>query len=294
MPIAIVAALEENESLAVAKAKQATESPARYLVASVLAGVFVGVAVLLLLMTSAAMVAAKSPETKLVQGAVFGIALTLVVFAGAELFTGNVMVMIQGVIARTVTMEQLSVVWAGSLLGNLGGSLGFAALVNASGVLDSGAAKGQTSSIKAALAAIVTNKDALSAGQLFWRSVLCNMLVCLALWMATRTKSDAAKLIVLWWALLAFIASGFEHSIANMTVFSLAVLGHVPGATWGMLWQNLLVTVPGNVVGGGLIVGAAYGYIGQRTPEPVAAPAAAPARPLVAATTARNGKVGAR
>ena len=69
---------------------------------------------------------------------------------------------------------------------------------------------------------IVTAKDAATGPQLFWRSVLCNALVCLALWMAARTRSDAAKLVVLWWALLAFIASGFEHSIANATTFALA------------------------------------------------------------------------
>src|SRR5947209_17246448 len=118
MPIAVTEALEANEQAAVAKAKQAKDSLLRYLVVSMFAGAFVGVAVLLLLMVSSAMIAAKSPETKLIQGAVFGIALTLVVFAGAELLTGNVMVMIQGLMRRTVTVLDVGVVWAGSLVGN--------------------------------------------------------------------------------------------------------------------------------------------------------------------------------
>src|SRR5690606_29078758 len=71
-----------------------------------------------------------------------------------------------------------------------------------------------------------------------------------------------AKLVVLWWALLAFIASGFEHSVANMTVFSLGVFQGT--ATWGELARNLIWTVPGNVVGGGLVVGLGYAWLGGR------------------------------
>jgi nitrite transporter NirC len=87
-------------------------------------------------------------------------------------------------------------------------------------------------------------------------------------------QSDAAKAIVLWWALLAFIGSGFEHSIANMTIFGLGILEG--SASAGQLARNLAWTVPGNIVGGGLLVGLAYAWIGRpgaRTPsvpEPVA------------------------
>ena len=77
--------------------------------------------------------------------------------------------------------------------------------------------------------------------------------------MASRTRSDGAKLAVLWWALLAFIASGFEHSIANMTLFSLGVFEG--SATWGQLARNLSWTVPGNMIGGGILVGLAYAWI---------------------------------
>jgi nitrite transporter NirC len=224
--------------------------------------------VVLLLMVSAAFISGKSPSVKLVQGAVFGIALTLVVFAGAELFTGNVMVMIQGVMKRVTTPAELAIVWIGSLVGNLAGSLVFAAMVNASGVLSSGATKGQDTIFTTALAGIVKTKAGLTGGQLFFRSILCNMLVCLALWMAARTVSDSAKLLCLFWALLAFVASGFEHSVANMTVFGLGIFGHVPGASFGELSRNLLYTVPGNIVGGGLLVGAVYGWVGRDRTAP--------------------------
>lgn len=271
MPVPIPEALTDQSDAARAKAEAASNLP-RYLVSSALAGAYVGVAVVLLLMTTSTMLAAKATDTRLVQGSVFGIALTLVVFAGAELFTGNVMVMIQGLLSRSVTAGEAGVVCAGSLLGNLVGSLGFSGLVAGSGVITGGVPVGTQSVVHAALAGIVKAKMDLGGAQLFFRAVLCNMLVCLALWMAARTKSDAAKLLCLFWALLAFVASGFEHSVANMTVFSLALFTHVDGVTWSAMARNLLFTVPGNIVGGGLLVGVAYAYVGKSklvSPSPV-------------------------
>ena len=263
MPIPISEALDSQQEAARAKADQANSSLPRYLVSSAMAGAYVGVAVVLLLMTTSTMIAAKSTDTRLIQGSVFGIALTLVVFAGAELFTGNVMVMLQGLVARSVTPGEAAVVCTGSLLGNLVGSLGFAGLVSGSAVITGGVPPGTQSVIHAALAGIIQGKEKLTGGELFLRAVLCNMLVCLALWMASRTKSDAAKLLCLFWALLAFVASGFEHSVANMTVFSLGIFTHADGATWSAMARNLLYTVPGNIVGGGLLVGIAYAYVGR-------------------------------
>jgi len=270
MPIPISDALAVNEDIAVSKAAHARHRLGSYLVSSMLAGAYVGVAVVLLISVSSAFVSAQSPAAKLVQGAVFGIALTLVVFAGAELFTGNVMWMLQGLVAGKVRAGALAVVWAGSLVGNLVGSVALAAAVNAGGTF--GSVGGKQSVFDKVLAALVKTRVGLTGGQLFWRSVLCNMLVCLALWMAGRTKSDAAKLLVLWWGLLAFVACGFEHSVANMTLFSLAVFAHHAG--WGDLVRNLAWTVPGNVVGGGLLVAGAYSYIGRAgTAPPVPVPA---------------------
>jgi nitrite transporter len=270
MPIPISEAVTESADLAQIKAKQVLHLP-RYLLISALAGAYVGVAVVLLVSTAGPLAAATSPATKLVSGAVFGIALTLVVFAGAELFTGNVMVMLQGLAAGTVNLTELAGVWVASLVGNLVGSIGFAWVVNAGGTLATSTSPGKAGPGAAMVASLVKAKDAATGPQLFWRSVLCNMLVCLALWMAARTRSDAAKLMVLWWALLAFIASGFEHSIANMTIFSLGIFGHT--ASWSQLWRNLAWTVPGNIVGGGILVGLAYAWLGAGSA--VVTPAAA-------------------
>ena len=273
MTVAISEALDDQAELATSKAQLLRRSWTSYLLSSMLAGAFVGVAVLLLVMVGASFIVSKGAVARLVEGSVFGVALTLVVFAGAELWTGNAMVMVQGLMKRTASMVDTIAVLIGSLVGNLVGSIGFAVLVNASGVLHTGAEKGKPAVFVTAIAGLVKSKAALTGGQLFFRSILCNMLVCLALWMAARTKSDAAKLVVLWWALMAFVASGFEHSVANMTLFSLGALAHV--GTWSELTRNLLWTVPGNLIGGGLVVGVAYGWLGRPAPVPVLAEAPA-------------------
>ena len=264
MPIPVAEALNDQASAAEGKIAD-LRAPGRYLVSSALAGAYIGVAVVLLLAATGPLNAAQSPWTKLVQGLVFGIALTAVVFAGAELSTGNMMTMVQGMIARRRGVGAGIAVIAGSFVGNLVGSVVFAWLVHESGVLTAGATPGHAAPAAALLASVVKAKAAESGTMLFFRGVLCNFLVCLAVWMAVRSKSDGAKLAVIFWCLLAFISSGFEHVVANMTVFSLGMFEHVPGATIPAFAGNLLLVGLGNLVGGGLLVGASYGMLGRIT-----------------------------
>jgi nitrite transporter NirC len=272
MPMPIEDALDEVALQAQSRAVL-LRSPVRYAVQAALAGAYVGVAVVLMAATAGPFLAATNPGTKLVQGGVFGIALTLVVFAGAELFTGANMVMLIGWIKGKVKGIDALLVNLAALIGNLVGAIVFAGMVHAAGVLDAVAKTGGKPAGDGLIAALVKSKMHASDGQLFWRAVLCNTLVCLGLWMAARTKSEVAKLIVLFWVLLAFVASGFEHSVANMTIFALAVMHG--DATWGDLVHNLLLTVPGNIVGGAVVVGAAY--LLSATPKRSVASAAPPA-----------------
>jgi nitrite transporter NirC len=272
VPSSVPATVDEHAEAAVAKAR-AARSIGRYLVSSAMAGAYVGLAVVLLIAVSAPLVAVGNPAAKLVQAAVFGLALTLVVFAGAELFTGNAMVMLQGLLKRTTSAGDLARVWVLSLVGNLLGSVAIAALVHAGGTLAT-AKPGAPAAGLALLKSSIAGKNAASGGQLFARAVLCNMLVCLALWMAARATSDGAKLAVLWWGLLAFIGAGFEHSIANMTLFSLGIFNH--SASVSDLARNLAWTVPGNIVGGGLLVGIAYWYVASPSRAVLPVQAAAP------------------
>ncbi|MEP3629729.1 MAG: formate/nitrite transporter family protein [Hyphomicrobiales bacterium] len=104
-----------------------------------------------------------------------------------------------------------------------------------------------------------------SAIELIARGMLCNWLVCLALWASMRTKNDAAKCIIIFWCLFAFIAAGFEHSVANMTVFSLALLSeHSDAITISGAAHNLLWVTVGNILSGALIMGVGYWVVARR------------------------------
>ncbi|MCW2666258.1 MAG: formate/nitrite transporter, partial [Frankiales bacterium] len=280
MPRSVAEAVDDTAQSAVAKAG-ACLRPWRFTASSALAGAYVGVAVVLLLSVSAPFAAAGSPATRLVQAAVFGVALTLVVFAGGELFTGNVMAMAHGRLARRVGARHVAVVCLLSLLGNAVGSGALAWAVHAGGTLGPGTPG------RALLSSVVAAKQAATGTQLFWRAVLCNALVCLAVWMATRAATDGAKLMVLWWGLLAFVGSGFEHSVANMTTFSLAALSGV--APWSALPENLAWTLPGNVAGGLLVALAgrvqAAAPVAGAGPRWLALPVAEQEQPVLAPVT---------
>ena len=95
--------------------------------------------------------------------------------------------------------------------------------------------------------------------QLFLRGILCNWLVCLALWTSSRAKSDTAKCILIFWCLFAFISSGYEHSIANMTLLSMSLISpHSDMVSWLGFGRNLFYVTFGNIVGGSFFVGALY------------------------------------
>ena len=269
MPISVDDGLSLQAEAALDKATTAKRRPGAYLLQAMLAGAYIGVAVVLMLMVGGTFITSDSIATKLVEGAVFGIALTLVVFAGAELFTGVVMTMTVGVMRGKAKVLDLIAVWAAALAGNFVGAAIFSAIVAGSGIVTALNPKHEATYLLA-LTAIIKGKVALSGAALFWRAVLCNFLVCLGLWMAQRATSDAAKLICLFWVLLAFVASGFEHSVANMTVFMLGIFTHAHLATAGNMLRNLGFTVPGNIVGGAVMVGAAYCVSSLRTAKEAA------------------------
>lgn len=190
-------------------------------------------------------------------GATFGIALTLIVFAGAELFTGHTMYMAVGSLRRRTRLKDLAALWLSSWTGNLAGSFLLAVLF----VIGGGGMLEDANSLINKVAAYKMNS---AASALVARGILCNWLVCLALWMSSRTSNDAAKCIVIFWCLLAFIASGFEHSVANMTLLSLSLLAsHPETVTIGGFIHNLAWVTIGNTIGGAVFMGLGY-YIVAR------------------------------
>ncbi len=237
-------------SLAKKKVEFLESSLLGYLTASALAGVYVGLGIVLIFILGGSIGAV--PYRGLVMGVSFGIALTLVVFAGSELFTGNNMIMTLGVLNKEVKIIQLLKVWCCSWIGNLIGSLFLAYLVVNAGLGDA---------VVEFIGKVAAKKMNMPISNLFFKGILCNWLVCLALWTSARAKSDSAKCILIFWCLFAFIASGYEHSIANMTIFGLSLFSeHSELVTWGGFGYNMLWVTLGNIIGGGFFVGGLYHF----------------------------------
>ncbi|SFJ76691.1 formate/nitrite transporter family protein [Cellulomonas sp. KH9] len=257
-----------------------TRSPGLFLVRTMLAGAYIGIGVLIMVTAGGPLTVAGSPWAPLVNGAVFGIALTIVLVAGGELATSAMMILTQGAMTRRVTWGRAGLTLLACLGGNLLGAMAFAGLLHVSGVLAPGTAGGE------AIAGMIAHKAEATTAQLVVRGVLCNLLVCLAVWCWARLTSETARIIAVFACVLVFITSGFEHVVANMTTFSLGLYGGLPDATVAEFARNLVAVGVGNTIGGALLVGAAYAY-GARVPalpgadahEPATTDAAPPASP---------------
>lgn len=228
-----------------------------YFLASIFAGLYIGIGILLIFTAGGFLSASQSPLTKIVMGLSFGIALSLVIFAGAELFTGNNFVMSIGYLKKAVTFNEALKVWIVSFLGNLVGSIITAYLYFLSGL-----SKGVVGEF------IVKTSDLKISGsliELFIRGIFCNILVCLAVWMAIKMKSESGKLIMIFWCLFAFITIGFEHSVANMTLLSIGHFISSEGVTLGGVIYNLAVVTLGNFVGGGILLALPYYIISKES-----------------------------
>lgn len=241
---------------AVSKRDHMNEQLPRYFISTLLAGAYVGLAIVLIFTLGGPLAAAGSPFQGLVMGASFGLALTLVIFAGSELFTGNHMFFTMSTLAGRTTYKETFKNWGIVFVGNLIGALLLCLLILGTGLFKAAPAEHLIFTAAA-------NKMTAPLTELFFRGILCNWLVCLAIWMSFRAKDDISKLVLIWWCLFAFIASGYEHSVANMTLLSLASL--LPNApeviTLGGWLHNMIPVTLGNMVGGILFMGMAYWFI---------------------------------
>lgn len=230
-------------------------NPLGFFLASMLAGAYIGFGVLLAFTVGGLL--SGAPYTKVVMGLSFGVALSLVVIAGAELFTGNNFVLSAGALGGTVKWSETVKLWIVCWLGNLAGSAVLALFFWGSGLNAGGVAE--------FIANAAAGKMAVPLVPLFLRSVLCNVLVCLAVWCGFRCKSESGKLIMIFWCLFAFITTGFEHSVANMTLLTVSLL--TPGTaavSLGGWCYNLLVVTLGNMVGGIVCLAIPYFIISNK------------------------------
>lgn len=211
---------------------------------------------------------------KFISGLIFPAGLMLVIMAGAELFTGNCL-MIVALVEKKITLSKLLRSWLVVYLGNLAGGVLTAYLISWSGQLNytGGLLGGFT--LKAA-----AGKVSLSFMNAFVMGILCNWLVCLAVWMSFGAKDGISKAVVIFFPIWLFVASGFEHSIANMYYISTGILAKcdslyvnkalelgtsqsaIDALNWGaMFTKNLLPVTLGNIIGGAGFVGIVYWFV---------------------------------
>jgi formate/nitrite transporter len=216
---------------------------------AMLAGAFIGFGSAFWCMAMAGADPTFGPQ-RVLGGVVFSLGLILVVVGGAELFTGNAL-MVMAAVDRRITLGALLRNWGIVYVGNLVGAVGLALAFGLSGLLD-----GPMGMVAAKAA---TAKTLLPPLEAFVRGALCNALVCLAVWLSFAARSATDKILGVLWPVAAFVTLGLEHSVANMFLFP-AGLWAGAEATLGGIAANLLWVTLGNVVGGAGGVALAYRF----------------------------------
>ncbi|TPG59975.1 formate/nitrite transporter family protein [Ewingella americana] len=216
-----------------------------YLIRAMLGGVYIGIGIILIFTLGNTL----PPEFRpLIMGATFGIALTLILVAGAYLYTGHTFVFScyildsrfrsRSKLSFSKCLAMLCTTWVGNLLGAMLLAYGIAHIFSPLTL--------ESSIVHSAALAKVT----FTPTSLILKGFFCNLLVCLAIWMWNRLKETVSGLICVWWCLLAFIACGFEHSVANMTLLFLSYFGEGSHITLGQIFYNLGYVTLGNTLAG--------------------------------------------
>jgi len=257
------------EAVGAAKARRDALS---LLTLAILAGAFIAFGAIFMITTIAGAGAMPFGMVRLIGGVAFSLGLILVVIGGAELFTGdNLMVMAWA--GRRISLAALLRTWAVVYAGNLIGAVGTAVLVFLAGWPGLGGAQvGRTA------LAIAEGKAAIPFLEAVVLGILCNVLVCLAVWLSFSARTVVGKVVVIVPPIAAFVAAGFEHSVANMFFFPVALLikWAAPAGFWSAAQAsaadfqtltiaaavgNLVPVTVGNVIGGGVLVGGVYWFV---------------------------------
>jgi len=243
--------------------------PLRVFALAILAGAFIAFGALLYTLVTFDSGNIAVGVMRLLGGLVFCLGLILVVVAGAELFTGNNLI-VMAYVDKKVTLPQLLNNWLIVYIGNFVGAIGVLVLIYFSGHWDIG-----HGNVGAKAIAIANYKVNLSWMEAFTRGILCNILVCLAVWLCFAGRTVVDKVIAIIFPITAFVALGFEHSVANMYFISAGLLAKqqpelaqlvtnmsLDGLTInGFIVGNLVPVTLGNIIGGSVFVGLFYWFI---------------------------------
>ena len=237
--------------------KKAAQDPTTTVVLGFSAGALIGIGALLMSCVggaSPALATANPGLCNFLKGAVgLPAGLTLVILTGAELFTGNVMTMLSGLFAKRVETGAVMRNWVLSYLGNFIGSVVMAYLAF-------GANTAAAPAAKAAVVGIATMKASLPFSVAFFKGVLCNWLVCLAVWGTMASTSVAGKILAIFWPISAFVTLGFEHSIANMFLIPHGMLNGAQVTVGEMMMNNIIPVTLGNMFAAAVFVAGIHYY----------------------------------
>jgi len=239
----------------------------KMLILSIFAGVYIGFgAILATTVTQDLSAYTGVGFSKFMGGAVFSVGLMLVVICGSELFTGNNLIPI-AVFEKEATWGQALKSWGVVYLGNFVGSLLLALIYFGTGLWKT---EGVVNNLGNNAVAIANGKCALTFGAAFFRGILCNILVCLAVWLAVSSDTTIGRIWACFFPIMAFVASGFEHSVANMYFILIGIfIGTDPTVTattsslglGNMIIKNLIPVTLGNMVGGVIFIAFLYWFV---------------------------------
>lgn len=243
------------------KVNMLKEKKGKYSISAALGGMYICFGTILAYSLGGMLYAAGSPYGKIAIGLSFGIALCLIAFAGADLFTSNTLIMSVGAFEKETSWKDYISILSYSWVINL-----ISSVLVAIGLYYSGVITGDTASY---IVKTTELKVSLSIPELIIRGTFCNVLVCLGIWCTYKLKNETAKLLMILWCVFAFMIAGFEHSIANMGLLTISLL--VPKGvgviTLSKVLYNLIFVTIGNIIGGSLILGFSYSYMSKKKEE---------------------------
>ena len=236
----------------VAKLNLLKKNPVGYFVSAMVAGLFIAFGSFISITLAQSVSAGGAASfVKFAQSASFAAALSLIVMAGAELFTGNNFIMTAASLNRKVSWMDTVKLWVFCWIGNLVGSLLSVVAFQLTGIPTASENAVGDYFIKVSL-----GKVGLTPVNMIFRAILCNILVCLAVWCGVKLKSESGKLIMIFWCILVFMVCGLEHSIADMSIIGVALFNGVFSV--GQYVYAILLATFGNMIGGAVFVALPY------------------------------------
>ena len=249
----------------------------KLLLLSILAGMFIAFACVGTTIASSTIENAAMAKT--ISALMFPAGLAMTLIAGSELFTGNTLIIIS-VLEKQSTIAGMLRNWVIVYIGNFVGAMIIVMLSSYSHTYSMFG-----NAVAGATIHTAVSKTSLSFGDALLRGILCNFLVCIAVWMSNAAKDITGRIIALFFPIMLFVESGFEHSVANMYYIPAGLIArkqvdylvsattvypgdYLPNLTFGnFIWNNLVPVTIGNIIGGAALVGITYWFIYIREPE---------------------------